>query len=326
MTSFNRLAGDAIIYPRPAVRVIGVRAATLLLLSIVLPIGSIRMRADTGMCAGASITIPFTDVSATNIFFCSIAAAYFAGLTNGTSATTYSPGEAVPREQMAAFVSRTLTQLLRRGSPRAALNQWWTPTVFPLYSKTQLGASPLLVASDGDDLWVANNNSDTVTRVRASDGKVVQTWSGAQQADGVLVTQGAVYVTGDTGPVGRLYALFPATPGNNPPVSTTLEGLGGAPHGIAFDGILVWTANSAGSVSIVQVEDRVVTNVSTGFVTLVGILYDGANIWVTDFGDDQLKKLNANGTIALSVPVGDGPYHPVFDGTNIGCPAVIPTR
>ena len=52
-----------------------------------------RTRADTGMCGGASITLPFTDVPSSNIFFCSIAEAFFAGLTNGTGATTYSPSQ-----------------------------------------------------------------------------------------------------------------------------------------------------------------------------------------------------------------------------------------
>ncbi|HSE98419.1 MAG TPA: hypothetical protein VLD57_09165 [Blastocatellia bacterium] len=84
---------------------------------------SARLRADTetaGVCGGSTVTIPFTDVAPSNIFFCSIASAFFSGLTNGTSATTYSPSQDVPCEQMAAFVSRTLDQSLRRGSRRTA--------------------------------------------------------------------------------------------------------------------------------------------------------------------------------------------------------------
>ncbi len=46
--------------------------------------------ADTGTCGGAMVTLPFTDVAG-NIFFCQIAEAYFSGLTNGTTPTTYSP-------------------------------------------------------------------------------------------------------------------------------------------------------------------------------------------------------------------------------------------
>ena len=73
------------------------RAAAFIVSMIVLTAASARLRADVGMCGGASITIPFTDVPSSNIFFCSIAAAYFSGLANGTTTTTYTPGQAVPR-------------------------------------------------------------------------------------------------------------------------------------------------------------------------------------------------------------------------------------
>ena len=72
------------------------------------------------------ITLPFTDVMG-NAFFCQIAAAYFSGLTNGTTATTFSPTQTVTREQMAAFTTRTLDQSLKRGSQRAVAKKWWTP-------------------------------------------------------------------------------------------------------------------------------------------------------------------------------------------------------
>ena len=92
------------------------RAALVIALMLIITLASSRLRADTGMCGGASITLPFTDVAAGNVFFCSIAEAYFSGLSNGTSATTYSPAANVPREQMAAFVTRTMDQSLTRGA------------------------------------------------------------------------------------------------------------------------------------------------------------------------------------------------------------------
>src|SRR5258708_2164647 len=100
---------------------------TLVGLITVITAASLRLQADTGTCVGASITLPFTDVSAGSVFFCSIAEAYFSALTNGTDATHFSPSANVPREQMAAFVTRTLDQSLKRGSRRAALKQFSTP-------------------------------------------------------------------------------------------------------------------------------------------------------------------------------------------------------
>ena len=101
------------------------RIALLIMLMLTLTIFSVNLRADQGNCGGQLITVPFTDVMASG-FYCQIAAAYFSGLTNGTTTTTYSPGNSVPREQMAAFVTRTLDQSLKRGNPRAALGEWWT--------------------------------------------------------------------------------------------------------------------------------------------------------------------------------------------------------
>jgi hypothetical protein len=64
-------------------------ARVFLLISLMasLTVLSSRLQADTGDCGGVTITLPFTDVQG-NFFFCSIAAAYFSGLTNGTTATT----------------------------------------------------------------------------------------------------------------------------------------------------------------------------------------------------------------------------------------------
>jgi hypothetical protein len=282
------------------------RTTALVSLMVVLAVVSTRLRADTqttGACGGVSVTIPFTDVPGNSAFFCAIASAYFSGLTNGTTATTYSPSTEVTREQMAAFVSRTPSEI----------------------SPTSLGGatSPQLVESDGEDIWTALEGDDAVTRMQASSGRELQLWSGATNAYGVVVARGKVYITGNTNP-GRLYSLNPRASNNTASAEFEANDLGAFPRGIAYDGLRVWTANFGGSVSMrtfgAQVGQGSTTTVSTGFVAPVGILYDGANIWVSDPGDDQLKKLNVNGSIALSVAVGSDPFFPIFDGMNIWVP------
>jgi hypothetical protein len=280
---------------------------------------SSRLQADTGSCGGVTVTLPFTDVQS-NPFFCQIAAAYFSGLTNGTTATTYTPGANVTREQMAAFISRTMDQSLRRGSQRTILEQNWTTQGANNLALTDVGDGPRLVKSDGAHLWVANSNSDTVSRVLASDGRVLVTWTGADAATGVLCAMGKVFITGRTSP-GSLYQIDPTQAAG--PVTTLSSALGAIPEGIAYDGQRIWTANS-GSVSIITLNPTTVTLVSIGFLDLNGIIYDGANMWVTDndfaSATDKLHKLNANGGILLSVNVGDNPRYPAFDGTNIWVP------
>lgn len=305
------------------------RAIVLTAAMVVLVAASIRLNADTGICGGGSITLPFTDVSSSNVFFCSIAEAYFSGLTNGTTPTTYDPSANVPREQMAAFVSRTMDQSVKRAGKRAALDQFWTNQGGNSLALTTVGTNPLLVKSDGADLWVANGGNSTVSRVRASDGKLLETWTGAGGAYAVLIAMGKVFVTGSSSPSsGRLYQIDPTQPSG--PVTTLSMDLPVAPVGIAFDGQRIWTANNGepggGSVSIITLNPFTVTTVTADFFHPGGILYDGANIWVTDWVTDEggrvIQKLDSNGAVLQTVPlaIGTNPGFPAFDGTNIWAP------
>ena len=288
---------------------------------------SSRLQADTATCGGVTTTLPFTDVMASG-FFCQIAEAYFSGLTSGTTATTYSPGNLVTREQMAAFITRTMDQSLKRGSKRAVTEKWWTPQDANSLTLTDVGNSPQQVKFDGTDLWVANFNSANVMRIRPSDGKLLDTWTGATSAVGIVAAMGRIFVTGNNDS-GSLYMIDPTQPAGA--VTTLTSSLGALPLGIAFDGSRIWTANG-GSVSIVSLNPTTVTTVSTGATFVVGgILYDGANIWATgatpvagNFAR-SLLKLNSDGSIAQTVNVGIPvlsftPNFPVFDGTNIWVP------
>jgi hypothetical protein len=261
------------------------------------------------------MTVPFTDVAG-SIFFCAIAEAYFSGLTNGTSPTTYSPSNPVPRDQMAAFITRTLDQSLRRGSQRAALEQWWTPKGPAALGFTDVGDLPRQVKSDGADLWVAS--SANVTRVRASDGKLMGTYTGMSSPSAIVIARGRVYVTGHSTP-GTLYVINPAQAAS--PATLLTSALGDTPTAIAYDGSKLWIA-AYGGVSRVTLDPSVsVTSFTAGLSFPVGILFDGFNIWVTDNGDDSIKKLDSNGAVLQTIPVGEGPRQPVFDGTNIWVPS-----
>jgi hypothetical protein len=301
-------------------RSIMIRAVVLISLMASLPILSTRLQADTGNCGGVTITLPFNDVMASP-FFCQIAAAYFSGLTNGTGdGTTFSPTQTVTREQMAAFISRTMDQSLKRGSRRAVAKKWFTPQDANSLTLTSVGANPQTVEFDGTDLWVANSAGASLTRVSASDGRVLETWTGASIPIGIVAAMGRIFITGNTNP-GSLYMIDPTQPAGA--VTTVTTALGANPNGIDFDGSRIWTANNSGaSVSIVSLNPTVVTIVSTGFVQPIDVLYDGANIWVTDQGANTLLKLNSDGSIAQTIPVGTSPLFPVFDGTNIWVPNV----
>jgi hypothetical protein len=295
-----------------------VRGLLLLALIIGLTGLSNQIKADTGNCGGVTITLPFNDVMASP-FFCQIAAAYFSGLTNGTGdGTTYSPTQTVTREQMAAFISRTMDQSLKRGSQRAVAKKWWTPQTVGSLTLTTVGSNPRSVEFDGTDLWVADPTSNIVSRIRPSDGKLLETWTGATGAFAIACAMGKVFIIGAT-TQGSLYMIDPTQPAGA--VTTLTTSLGASPRTIAFDGSRIWTA-AGGSIFIVSLNPTSVTTVTTGFSNPLSLLYDGANIWVTEATAGTLLKLDANGGILQTINVGSNPQYPVFDGTNIWVPIV----
>ena len=295
--------------------------------------------ASGAMLAGAAGALlgncgPFTDVAA-DAFCPFVLEIFYLGITTGTTATTYDPTANVSRLQMAAFLSRTVDGVLKRGSRRAALNQYWTTQNATVLGLTTVPNFPYEVASDGADLWVASQASSAVARVRASDGKLLETWTGASGSFGVLTAMGRVLVNGSLSP-GRLYAIDPSQPAGA--VTTVATNLGVFPLEMAFDGTRVWTANEGavgnGSVSLVTPGAALpwtVTTVTTGFARPTGIVFDGSNIWVTDpitsilrgdgtFTNGTLLKLSSAGAVLLTVTVGFNPGFPVFDGSNIWVP------
>src|SRR5512132_2399775 len=116
------------------------------------------------LAAGAASAIlgtcgPFADVAADS--FCPfVLEIFYLGITTGTTPTTYDPAGGVSRLQMAAFLSRSVDGVLRRGGRRAALDQYWTLNS-QSFGTTTVGAGPELVKSDGEDLWVANFTANT---------------------------------------------------------------------------------------------------------------------------------------------------------------------
>jgi hypothetical protein len=271
---------------------------------------------------------PFSDIS--DPTFCEFVLEIFTlGITTGTTPTTYSPSDNVNRLQMAAFLSRTVDGVLQRDSRRAALKQFWTTQNDVVASTTTVGFHPVLIESDGADVWVANRDSFTISRVRGSDGRVLETWTGAFRAVGVLIAAGRVFASQNFTP-GALFMIDPRQPAGA--VTAVATNLGDYASGMAYDGFHIWTANNAnsgttgGSVSFVTPSPSLpwtVVTVTTGYQSPQGALFDGTNVWVTDGTSNTLLKLNGNGSIAKTVTVGTDPQFPVFDGANIWVPNVV---
>jgi DNA-binding beta-propeller fold protein YncE len=259
---------------------------------------------------------PFTDV--TPLYCPYVLEAYYTGITAGTSATTFSPDLPITRAQSAVFTTKALNQALARGSRRAALGQWWATSSSAAISATAVGSGAFYAAADGADVWTANLTDGSVSRVRASDGRLLDTWTGAPFAGGVLVAMGRVFAIAGGNP-GKLYVIDPAQPAGS---LTSVADLGNNPLDLAFDGSRLWVANAGSggqnsALTIVQPGTWTTTTVG-GFQGLGGILFDGSNIWVTD--NFSLLKLDSAGTVIQTITFPIEARFPVFDGANIWVP------
>jgi len=266
---------------------------------------------------------PFTDVAA-DAFCPFVLEIFYVGITTGTTPTTYDPTANVTRLQMAAFLARSVDATLSRGSRRTASGHLWTTQGQASLGLTTVGTAPQGLDFDGADVWVAGGSAfGGLSRVRASDGRLLETWTGAPFPNSVLSAMNRVFVTGFDDP-GKLYAIDPSQPAGA--VTTVATNLGAGPAGLAFDGAHFWTANvSAGSVSIITPGASIPWTVTTvtvgaGPTAPSGALYDGANIWITDNGLGVLLKLNGSGAVLQTVTVGVQPGHAAFDGSNLWVP------
>ena len=258
---------------------------------------------------------PFTDTA--NDAFCPfILEVFYLGISTGTTPTTYDPTSNVNRTQMATFLSRTVDGVLKRGSRRAALKQFW---------KTRTGFTPVWVSgsptyfieSDGSDVFIASYGDGSIIRRRTTDGADRGVWTGATNIVGIMPVGYDVFATGETSP-GRLYMIDNAEQEGGA-VKTVATDLGNNPLQLAFDGDGIWTANYGPPGSVSRWNGNT-TTVTAGFSAPYGILFDGSHIWVTDYGAGKLFKLDSAAAILQTVTVGTAPAYPVFDGTNIWVP------
>jgi hypothetical protein len=134
---------------------------------------------------------------------------------------------------------------------------------------------------------------------------------------------GRVFITGQLPQ--SLYMIDPAMPaGAAQAVATDIAANG--PDAIAFDGSRIWTANCClqsipppppGSISIITPGTWSVQNITTGFESPHSLVFDGTNMWTTDF--PGLLRLDSSGAVIQTVPL-TGALTMVFDGANLWVP------
>lgn len=268
--------------------------------------------AQATMCGTQDYPFPFTDVADVSDAFCKgIMQAFMLGVTRGSTPTTFSPNDNVLRLQMTTFLQRSFDQGQRRASKRAALQRWWTPQAGVL-GTVPVSGIVRFCASDGEQVYAATETE--VLKIDANTGRVAGTWTGLSAGRQPVVLDGRVFVNTRTSP-GRIYVLDATAP---PGPMTLVAEVANQPIGMAFDGARLWAAGPSG-ISIVDVRGSPPYPVAAvgGFGALVGVLYDGSNMWASDGTQNVVHRLDTDGAILQSVAVGGNPGAMLFDGSNL---------
>jgi len=175
-----------------------------------------------------------------------------------------------------------------------------------------VGTFPVEVAFDGANIWVANEFSNNVTKLRASDGAVQGTFAVGTNPIGVAFDGANVWVTNfNNNNVTKLRASDGALQGT--------FAVGSNPYGIAFDGANIWVANqSSSNVTKLRASDGVLQGTFAVGTGPSGVAFDGANIWVTNTSSHNVTKLRASdGVLQATFAVSYLPQGIAFDGANM---------
>lgn len=147
------------------------------------------------------------------------------------------------------------------------------------------GDTPLSLTFDGANIWVANNQgAGRVTKIRASDGSLIGSYA-VQGFPGDIVFDGS--------------SIWVANTGNW--TMTKLRASDGSEQGVFFvgpneggmfsDGSSIWIANES-SLFRFRACDGTLMESFSGISIGQGVTYDGAHVWVSNFGNNTISKFN----------------------------------
>ena len=269
---------------------------------------------------------PFTDVSSTDPFCPFILQAFYSSVTQGTSPTTFSPNDTVPRNQMVTFFDRGMDLTLNRASVRTAIGQTWSPTIAAASASIDVGSPINDIVSDGTNLWIALNNGK-ILKVSPSDRLLEQTWSLASGGipRKLAVFGGLIFIADN---LGNLQFFNPAAQVGTASVAVPNALPASNFAALAFDGTNVWMSNAQSPgifiLSLASGQGGVITAVAN--VNVDGMVFDGTYMWIL-LANSTLVKVspptlpNAPTAVeTLTLPTAVSECRMVFDGNNIWIP------
>jgi hypothetical protein len=156
-----------------------------------------------------------------------------------------------------------------------AILRWYPANLTATFGAGSLSL-PSAVAFDGANIWVTNDGSNSVAKLRASDGALLGNFGVAAGADYVAFDGANIWVTNGS-IVSPSITKLRASDGT---VLGTFA-LGPGPVSLVFDGANIWVAiSNSNRVTKLRVSDGAVLGTFAVGSNPHGVAFDGANIWV----------------------------------------------
>jgi len=108
--------------------------------------------------------------------------------------------------------------------------------------------------------------------------------------------------------------------GTSPSPSIATDNACGGPVALASDGANIWVACQGGKGTVAKLAGTsgALLGTYTAGTTPEGIVFDGAHIWVANYGSNNVSELDTGtGAVVGTYPTGMGPTGIAFDGTNL---------
>jgi uncharacterized repeat protein (TIGR03803 family) len=173
---------------------------------------------------------------------------------------------------------------------------------------TGTGANPSAIAFDGVNMWTANMNDDSVTKISPTGTMTTHPGTGLYPYS--IAFDGVNMWTANVGD-NSVTKISPTG------TMTTYPGTGINPFAIASDGVNMWTANEGNySVTKISPTGAMTTYSGTGLHPS-GIAFDGVNMWTANFSGNSVTKISPTGVMTTYTGTGVNPYSIAFDGVNM---------
>jgi hypothetical protein len=177
---------------------------------------------------------------------------------------------------------------------------------------------------DGANIWVASAwPMSILSKIRASDGVLQGRFDAGLDPQGITFDGTNIWVTiNNDDPDYPLYSaddcVTKLRASDGALLGTFKMGMRSCPSNLVFDGANIWVTNSDNILTKLRASDGALLGTFNPGFCLGAMTCDGANIWMANSRAHTVTKLRcSDGALQGSAPVGHGPEDIISDGSNI---------